>query len=153
MILFRNATIEDAKLLFDWRNCPQTRMCSFDPSELKWDDHLRWLGEKLNGPSAYIFILSDPENVPVGQVRFDLMAKSVAVVDISMDLKYRRRGLAVEGLKLTCPHLIKEKGIERILAYIKKDNTASYRSFKKAGFQDIGETHVKSFDCYALELR
>ena len=42
------ATIDDARLLFDWRNDDAARAASFDGAPLEWHSHLQWLESKLN---------------------------------------------------------------------------------------------------------
>ncbi len=151
MIQFRKATLEDAKLLFDWRNDPQTRHSAFETAVIPWDRHVQWLTRKLQNPQTHIFILYNEARSSVGQIRFDV-DKGVGYVDIAIDPKERKKGYATEGLLITCPHMFKTASLRKIVAHVKKDNEASYRSFRKAGFQDLGVQEIKETSCYVLEL-
>lgn len=152
MIHFRDATIQDARLLYDWRNAPHTREHSFDSSPLVWEDHLSWMKGKFDSGSSHIFILYNELNAPVGQIRFDYNDKKEAVIDISIDVKYRNQGYATEGLKKTVAFVLQQERVKKLLAYIKKENNASYKTFLRAGFTLIKEVKVKLYDCYLLEF-
>ncbi|MBF0523100.1 MAG: GNAT family N-acetyltransferase [Candidatus Omnitrophica bacterium] len=151
-IFFRKAVSEDAELLYQWRNEEASRENAFDPSEIPWKKHLEWFKSKVNNPATYIFILNDAGGSPVGQVRFDIETAGTAVSHVIIDHKFRQKGYAVEGLMETCSFLLRESAVKQILAYIKKCNDISYRTFKKAGFTEIGQTIIKSNDSYIMRF-
>ena len=151
MISFRPATMADARQIFDWRNDPLVRQNSFNQNELKWEEHLKWFEQKVNNSRCQMFIICNENTIPIGQVRFDLDEKKTAVVSISLEEKFRSKGNGEESLRQTCGHLTKEHKAERIIAYIKKENKASYRSFLKAGFKVAAEAKIHSIDSYVLE--
>ena len=46
-IYLREATLDDADLLFEWRNEKTTRENSFKQRILVWDEHYTWLKKNL----------------------------------------------------------------------------------------------------------
>jgi hypothetical protein len=66
----RAATIEDAGLLFDWRNDLETRKMSRDTSELTFDNHAAWLSKRLSLMTPGLYI-AEIGKTPVGTVRID----------------------------------------------------------------------------------
>lgn len=69
-LLLRPATLEDAELLFAWRNDPQTRAASHNQDEIPFQAHLDWLKTSLCNPHRKIYIVEE-DGKPVGTVRAD----------------------------------------------------------------------------------
>lgn len=147
MITFCEAAADDLRLLFEWRNESETRRSAFDSSVVTWERHCEWFNGKIGSLNSRIFILTDENSAPVGQVRFDINNDGSAEVDISIDVNHRGKNYATEGLMKTCSHLKKERKLNKIFAYVKKENAASYRCFQKAGFKNVKEVKIKSFEC------
>ena len=89
MVTFREATIDDMRLLFDWRNEQETRKNAFNSSALSWKRHSDWLQRRINSFNSYLFILADYQSTPVGQVRFDIKGDGFAEITISIDVNHR----------------------------------------------------------------
>ena len=129
----RRATLDDAKMLFDWRNDPQTRANSISTGEVDWQGHVGWLDRSLSNPNRTIFIALNNE-FPVGTIRFD-SDPSKSEVELSWTVAPEARGkgygqaMVQVGTKL--PAL---KG-QKILARIKPNNLPSIRIAEKAGFR------------------
>lgn len=68
---FRRATIDDARLLHDWRNDPATRENSISPDSVDYETHLAWLEQSLADPARRIFVVEDEDGVPIGTIRVD----------------------------------------------------------------------------------
>lgn len=115
--------IEDARLLFDWRNDPTTRAMSRDTSQIVWDDHIGWLGRRLTNPDhgLYIAVIG---NEPVGTVRIDHDEISYTVAP-----GHRRKGIGERMLIEARQHFGKK------IAEVKRDNVASVKVAERAGHE------------------
>lgn len=143
----RESTINDANILFDWANDPETRENSFNSGSINWDDHLQWFKKKLIDPTSKIYILQYNE-MPIGVVRFEVNETTIIGVTVAPD--HRGLGLGAEILKTAC-NTFWENSSDIILAYIKKKNIPSYRVFKKAGFTFLREDKVNNIECLILK--
>jgi len=56
VISFRDATIQDSKMLLDLRNDPAVRAVSFNQLEVTQDEHEKWLGQTLASPRRLLWI-------------------------------------------------------------------------------------------------
>lgn len=65
----RPATLEDAQLLFDWRNDPLTRAMFKNSGVVLWDTHINWLTQRLSRLDPHLYIAEI--GVPVGTFRLD----------------------------------------------------------------------------------
>lgn len=129
---YRPATINDAKILYEWANDKDVRQNSLSPEPIGWSSHLKWLEEKLESKGTVIFIFM-LDNTPIGQVRLD-QNEPFWVIDYSVDKNYRGRGFG--GLFLNC--LIEETNFKPLYGAIKISNVGSLRTFEKAGFKQFG---------------
>ena len=52
----REATIDDALLLFGWVNDKDVRLNSINQDTIIWENHLKWIANRLNSKDTYIYI-------------------------------------------------------------------------------------------------
>ena len=70
VMALRNATMDDAQLIYDWQCHPNTRRFAVNSQVPSFANHLTWLERKVADISCSIFIVTLNE-VPVGIVRLD----------------------------------------------------------------------------------
>lgn len=145
----REATINDATIIFDWANDPETRENSFNSEAIEWDDHIQWFKKKLIDPTCKIYILQYNETA-VGVVRFDV--NETTIIGVTVAPSHRGTGLGAEILKTAC-NTFWENNTDAVLAYIKKGNNASQRVFEKAGFTFLGEDKINKNECLILKAK
>ena len=117
---FRLAGMDDAKLLFEWRNDPLTRAMSNNTEPVPWEGHLAWLEKRLARQDPHLYVIE--EDGPVGTFRVDDDQVSYTVAP-----EKRRRGLATDALKLVYRHF------GPLRAEIKPENIASIKAAERAG--------------------
>jgi len=117
MLVLRPATMEDAQVIFAWRNDPQTRASSLTPGEVWWPEHMAWLRSSLSHPDRALLI-AEQDGEPVGTVRIDRDELSWTVAP-----EHRGRGIGKQMLSLVAG-----------TARIKRTNIASQKTAKAAGF-------------------
>lgn len=117
----RHATVDDARLLFNWRNEPLARAMSVNTEPVTWEAHLQWLSARLARPVPGLYICED-EGSARGMVRVD-----DDQISYSIDLNFRGKGVATRMLTLARHHF----GPKR--ARIKLGNEASAKAATKAG--------------------
>ena len=141
-LVARAATLEDARLLWEWRNDPATRASSRSAEEVPWDDHLVWLGDSLNRTDRLLLLVED-EAVPVGTVRWDLARDREGEreweVSITVAPQRRRQSLARPLLRagevaLSEATRSSATGVTAYLAVVNVDNDASLRLFETSAY-------------------
>jgi len=135
----RNVREGDSHLLWEWANDPDARAVSFSSDSIPWEEHLEWFHAKVQSPRCLFFIATDSEDVPVGQVRFDL-TNDEAIISVSLDRHQRSKGYGIRLLRLSAQALFTVTHLSTIHAYVKPNNHASLRTFAKAGYTHGGTT-------------
>lgn len=77
-ICMREATRNDSRDLYAWRNHAVIRAASRNTNLIEWDDHQRWFESVLADPNR-ILLLGSVQDSPVGVVRFDLTGAEAEV--------------------------------------------------------------------------
>jgi RimJ/RimL family protein N-acetyltransferase len=131
VIVLREASIKDKQLIFEWVNDEETRKNSFNNSKIDFSEHSKWYESKIKN-EEYFFYIGEVENRPIGLVRFE-RKESEAVIGVLLDKNFRGKGIAPILIKKACD-IFKSNNLSDISAYIKEENVASIKSFKKAGF-------------------
>ena len=135
----REATIDDAKFLFELRNDPETVKQSQNRSPVKWKDHVDWLLEILSPQKRrhlYVAVEAHDDTafaVDVGTGRLDLLDDDVMELSITVAPGARGRGVAkriISALKDQAT----EMGFPTQIAHVRENNVGSMIAFLKAGF-------------------
>jgi len=122
MISLRQATIIDAKLLFEMKNDPVMRKFSIKTNDkIKWDDHLEWLHYNLQ----YTYMI-ETDGVACGDVR---IKDNEVAIKIHKD--FRGKGISTEVMM----NVIEK--YDSLTAKIVDGNVPSMRLFQKCGFKVV----------------
>lgn len=133
IIYLKEATIDNANLLFEWVNDETVRKSAFNSNAIDFNEHINWFNQKLLLTNCKIYIAYF-EDRPIGQIRIDI-ENSNAIIDYSVDKYYRNKGLGLL-LLLEVENEIKKsyKQINQLIGNVKYNNIPSQRTFEKAGY-------------------
>jgi RimJ/RimL family protein N-acetyltransferase len=149
MYKLRKATVDDAKLLFEWTNDDEVRATAVVKKRIEWEEHINWLTNKMQSGQSHIYILTG-SNENIGVVRFDKDNDAFAI-SYSIDKLHRKKGMG---------HLILQLGLEKMKeiipqckfkALVQMDNIASNLIFQKLDFRlektEIIKEHIFNIYC------
>lgn len=131
-MILRPATLEDARLLYEWRNHPSTRAMMHVTDEFDFASHCQWLADVLQAPRRQLLI-AEVDGVPVGTVRADPIE---GATEFSWTIAPEHRGCGY-GRQMVQLALAQVSGEVRI--EIKRDNTPSIRIALGAGLAPVRE--------------
>ena len=134
----RQASQDDARMLWEWANDPEVRRQAFGERVIPWDAHVPWFSEKLVDPRCRIYVVENESGEPVGQVRFDLGDDGTAMIDFSVQADARGRGYGSEGLRAAWDRAFAELDASTVVGLVKPANEPSLRAFQRAGFAEDG---------------
>lgn len=138
-LTLRPATMEDAMILYVWRNHPSTRAMFRQEHPVDWETHRQWLQDVLVDPNRTLLV-AVREGQAIGTVRFDLDG-SDAEVSVTVSPEHRGVGVGTEILRLGTEQALLT--CDRVVAHIKTSNTASVRAFQKAGYREVIRTETE----------
>ncbi|MHB8853411.1 MAG: GNAT family N-acetyltransferase [Ignavibacteriaceae bacterium] len=132
-IILREATFNDAEIIFDLSNDDEVRTNSINKNLIEWKSHQKWLKLRLSDKN-YKILLFFIENNLLGQVKFEIDSPT-AIISISLHRDYRGKGLSSIVLKKAIEYFLGENdAIDSIVALIRPENHSSIKSFLNAGF-------------------
>ena len=131
----RPAQAKDARDLWNWANDPGTRAASFNPGEISWESHLAWLDKQLTSSSVALLLVESSLG-RLGSVRFETNPRvpDESIISVNLAPEFRGMGLAPLILESGIDVYCAQGPTRTIVAWIKPDNTASIRTFTRAGF-------------------
>ena len=139
-LYLRSATSDDARLLFDWRNDPETRAQSFHTQEILYEDHVRWLEAALQDDDTAIFVLMRQDSsgtaIPAGQLRLTHRANEEGIL-ISYSIDQNERGKGFGHALIAMVDDVAQTSFEAVpllRAEVRKENAASRKIFTDNGF-------------------
>jgi len=135
----REVSKEDIKLLFEWKNEYYTRKKAFNSQKIEWETHIKWFKNKLKDKNCYMFIISNMQNFPVGQVRYEKIDNDW-LIDFAVNKYFRGLGLGELIIKKSMDIV----GMGSFLAKVKNSNTPSIKVFRNLGFTEFSENKTVS---------
>jgi RimJ/RimL family protein N-acetyltransferase len=145
----RFATPEDAGLLWQWANDPQTRANSFRQEAIPWEQHVRWYDAKLQAAGTRMWLL-EYLGVPVGQIRYDRLTDDLAEISYVVAPGWRGRGLGSQLLEKSSPLACAELCVQHLQGITFVDNIASVRAFERAGYWAEKEEDIEGRACFVF---
>jgi UDP-2,4-diacetamido-2,4,6-trideoxy-beta-L-altropyranose hydrolase len=155
VITTRLANLGDCKLYFDWTNEPLTRQQSFNSEPIVFEQHEAWFNRRLADENSVLYVVELNKN-PIGQIRFQI-EKNTATISYSLDKNYRGKGLGFwilkkgvdalrNALSNDCPNL-------EIIGFVKFENIASVKVFRKLGFRETIAMEIENSYKYLLNYK
>src|SRR5439155_13795208 len=135
----RLAVLEDAQMVFRWRNDPFILTRGSSQSQVPRDEHLKWFNETVQGSVRKMFIILISDEEAIGQVRFDRISDEEATVSIYLLQAFTGKGYGVEVIRLACREIFKLWNIQNVVACVRSDNPYARAAFLKAEFSDNSE--------------
>lgn len=145
-IVLRRASMEDAELLFKWKNDKETIKNSITKRGVTMEEHLNWLQRVIDNPYRQLYIL-EIDGEPVGQLRLDIEENLTAEISYGLGIEHRGKGfgkILLEQAEL----LVNLFGIAELTAEVLPHNMASCKLFQKLGY-----TEEKKDDLYVYRKR
>jgi RimJ/RimL family protein N-acetyltransferase len=128
-LTFRPAALNDAALLFEWRNDPETRRNSHDTQPIAFDQHCAWL-RKILAQNDHIILIAEEAGIPVGTVRYRRDESHAATLSWTVAPNARGRGVATRMVRGVAEGPLRHLELN---AEIKLFNTASIHVAHAAG--------------------
>lgn len=129
----REATKQDAKLLFDWKNdklCVQT---SLTGRAVSWEEHIVWYTSVLEANNTQIYIL-EVDGTPAAQIRI-VPRDGYGEISYSVAEDYRGKGLGTRILLLAEQEAIKNN-YKELRGEVQRFNIASRKAFLRCGYTE-----------------
>jgi len=149
LMKIREATENDSNLIFNWSNDPLVRAQSFYSNIIEFENHKNWFKQKLQNDNSLLLINNFDGN-NIGLVRFEL-ENDKCTVGILIDEKFRGKGFSSLMLINSSTYYF-NRFWTPIFADIKESNTASIRSFEKAGYSFFNKIEVNGFNTLVYKL-
>lgn len=137
-VTVREATIDDAKIYFEWANDPVVRQMAFHTEPIPWENHIKWFRSKVESPKSHLLLCYHGAE-PIGQVRFDILDGGEAEIDISIAKESRGKGFGKAMLKAAIEYEYCINGVKSFVSEVKDENASSNRMFIACDFINIGK--------------
>lgn len=140
----RRATRDDGAQYLEWANHPDVRKNALNSAAILAENHFPWFERRLASAES-VMLVGEWKGQPIGQIRFDVH-EGAWEIDYSVDASQRSKGFGAMLIRYGMQHLAQtHPQIRTVLGWVKPENEASARVFRKLGFQDEGEHERQGF--------
>ena len=142
----REANIDDAKIILQWRNDSLTRENSFSKDLIDPETHIRWFNSKLSDKKCSMFIMMDGTE-KVGQLRIDRV-NEIGEISYMIAPNKRKMGYGKQIIKLAEGAV--SSNIKVLVGLVESFNEASKKCFI---INDYSEFTGGDITCYIKLLK
>ena len=138
------ATMADAQCIFELSNDPLVRRNSFCQNRIFWEEHHRWLEKKLQAEGNFFYLVRNHAGTLAAQVRFEPEDTDCYRVSFSVSQPFRNKSFSSHILLFAINTLKAEKGKVKLKAFVRNENIASLKCFRRVGFISVLEDSEKT---------
>jgi UDP-2,4-diacetamido-2,4,6-trideoxy-beta-L-altropyranose hydrolase len=150
-ITLRPATMDDADMVFRWRNDPFIIAHGSSHREVGWEEHRKWFAETISGQKRLMFIVLE-NGSPIGQIRFERENQQDCVISVYLLQQFTGRGFGIQAIRMGCAALFEAWDADRVVACVRLDNQAGRAVFLKAGFAGADASSACPAEHHSLTL-
>lgn len=133
IIALTRARSADIKTVYEWQCLPETRRFANTSEIPKWDEHTKWMQNKLTDPNCYFYIIKCNQT-DAGVVRLDRDTQHGEIAfTVSIFISPEFFGLGVASAALCI--LAKFHSKKKIFAQVHDTNKSSIALFLRAGYE------------------
>ena len=129
----RQASMNDAEIVLEWRNDETTRNNSFSKDVIDFETHKKWFRSKLEDESCFMYILEDA-SVKAGQIRID---KVNDVGEISYTIAPTKRGQGYGKKIISMLEDVIPTEIKVLMGLVEEQNVPSKKCFIANGYAEF----------------
>ncbi|MCM1046226.1 MAG: GNAT family N-acetyltransferase [Candidatus Gastranaerophilales bacterium] len=144
-IYLRDADINDAEIILEWRNDNFTRQHSFSKDVIDPETHLKWFRSKLADENCFMYMLMDDTEC-VGYLRIDQI-RDIGEISYMIAPDKRKMGYGKQIIQLV-EKLVNSK-MNALVGLVEKSNEASKKCFTA---NDYAEFIGGDIVCYIKSL-
>ncbi len=135
----RPVRVHDCRLLWTW--VPDAEVRSASSAQLStFEAYARWFEQKMGDSNCVLLLGVDPDDRPVGQIRFELDAQGEASVEVSVAREAVWSDLGTALIREGIRELRRRRQVAVIHAAVRPDNPPTIRAFEASGFRHVGVT-------------
>ena len=124
-LFLRDADINDAEIILEWRNDSLTRNNSFSKELIDYETHIKWYKSKLSDKDCYLYILMD-DTETIGHLRIDRV-NDVGRISYTIAPGKRKRGYGKRIIELSESVVTGE--IKALAGIVESSNEPSKKCF------------------------
>nr|WP_238373942.1 GNAT family N-acetyltransferase [Kingella kingae] len=128
----RRATLDDCRLIFEWRNHADIRKFMFNTDELIWENHAAWFVKQLGNP-YFIMLIYKVNGVAQGYVSFTRQSENIWEWGFYL-APTCPRGQGSRMGRLALAWAFAELGTAKVVGQVLPHNAASLKLHEKLGF-------------------
>lgn len=148
---------QDSRLMWQWRNDPDTRAMSHSTNPISWQEHTAWYQKSAHSNQCVMRIVQIDQNgvwIDVGSTRLDLdNDRRSARVSLQLESSWRGKGIGTKMLHALCKLAFQELHLDTLEASIHYNNIASIKIFEGQHFQKISDGIFEDFKLLATDWR
>lgn len=133
-VQLRPVTMDDMKMILEWRNTPFILSRSTSPEPISAEEHQAWFERALGSRNVRMSVVMI-DGTPAGTVRFERKA-AVAVISVYLVESFTGKGYGVTATREATAAIFAAWPVRKVVACVRTDNAPACKAFARAGYQE-----------------
>lgn len=151
LINFIDLSLEEKKMILEWRNQPEIKACMYNQNEITLEEHLNFI-ETLKTKEDKLYFLVKKESEYIGVIDFTQIIKKESL-HMGIYGNPNKRGNGKILLNEIIKYSFNILKVKKIFSEVFKENNKAYELYKKFEFKDISEKIVNEKKVICMELK
>ena len=151
LINFTELTLEEKKMVLEWRNHPDIRKWMYNQNEIKLTDHLNFI-ENLKNRKDKLYFLVKQDNKYIGVIDFYDIDKYECKAGLYKNPFEHLLGYGKILLKSCIDYAFNILKVEKLKLEVFKENEKAKRLYKKFNFKETEEKIINNQKVICMEL-
>jgi len=150
LINFIDLTLEEKKMILEWRNDPKIRKWMYNQKEITLKEHLNFI-ESLHSSKDKLYFLVKKENIFIGVIDFTQLHKNESA-HMGIYANPNRRGNGIILLNEIIQYAFYKLNLQKIYSEVFSQNDKAYALYKKINFKNISKKMINDKEVVCMEL-
>lgn len=152
LVNFIDLSLDERKMVLEWRNHPNIRKWMFTQGVISLDDHLSYI-ESLNEKKDRAYFLVQKASQPIGVMDFTNIDFEEKRAEFGIYSNPTFKGVGNFLMESIIDYAFKILNINTLLAEVLEDNIAALKLYRRYNFKDIVTRKVNGNSVVYMELK
>ena len=144
-------SLDEKKMILEWRNHPHIRQWMFTNESIGLKDHLRYI-DSLNTRDDRLYFLIKRASKPIGVIDFTNIDHLNKTAEFGLYADPALRGVGNQLMESVTSYAFNTLGLKKLIAEVFEENHAAIKLYKRYNFKEVTMKQVNNKNVIHMEL-
>ena len=148
---FTELSLDEKKMILEWRNHPNIRQWMFTKESISLDDHLKYI-DSLNTKDDRLYFLIKKASKPIGVIDFTNIDHLNKTAEFGLYADPALKGIGNQLMESIIDYAFNTLYLKKLIAEVFEQNHAAIKLYKRYNFKKVTMKQVNNRNVIHMEL-